>query len=148
MYGARAANGVILVTTKKGKLGAPSISYNGQFGLTDAVSTPKMLSAYNYGRLWNAVKAADPTNFSSLNMTKDLYQADELEAMKGLNYDLLDKYWETGFTQKHSLNISGATERASYFAGVSYFSQDGNLGNIDYNRFNYRAGVDVKISKW
>ena len=148
VYGARAANGVILVTTKKGKLGAPTISYNGQFGLTDAVSTPKMLSAYNYGRLWNAVKAADPTSFSSLNTTKDLYQADELEAMKGLNYDLLDKYWETGFTQKHSLNISGATEKASYFAGVSYFSQDGNLGNIDYNRFNYRAGVDVKISKW
>lgn len=148
VYGARAANGVILVTTKKGKLGAPTISYNGQFGLTDAVSTPKMLNAYNYGRLWNAVKAADPTSFSSLNTTKDLYQADELEAMKGLNYDLLDKYWETGFTQKHSLNISGATEKASYFAGVSYFSQDGNLGNIDYNRFNYRAGVDVKISRW
>ena len=47
VYGARAANGVILVTTKKGKLGAPTISYNGQFGLTDAVSTPKMLNAYN-----------------------------------------------------------------------------------------------------
>ncbi len=147
VYGARGANGVILVTTKKGQLGAPRISYNGSFGFTDAVATPKMLNSYEYGRLWNAVQAADPTN-TSLNHTTDLFQADELEAMKNLNYNLLDKYWKTGVTQKHGVNISGASERASYFAGVSYFDQDGNLGKLDYNRWNYRAGVDVKISKW
>ena len=147
VYGARAANGVILVTTKKGKLGAPRISYSGTFGFTDAVSHPKMLSAYDYGRLYNAVAAADPKN-TSLNHLTGLYQADELEAMKGLNYNLLDKYWETGFTMKHSVNISGATEKASYFASLSYFDQDGNLGNLDYNRWNFRAGVDVKVSKW
>ena len=147
VYGARAANGVILVTTKKGKLGAPQISYGGSFGITDEVSRPKMLSAYQYGKLWNAVKGADPTN-TTLNSLRDLYQMDELNAMKGLNYDLLDKYWKTGWTQKHSINISGATEKASYFASISYFDQDGNLGELDYNRWNYRAGVDVKISKW
>ena len=142
VYGARAANGVILVTTKKGKLGAPQISYGGSFGITDEVSRPKMLSAYQYGKLWNAVKGADPTN-TTLNSLRDLYQMDELNAMKGLNYDLLDKYWKTGWTQKHSINISGATEKASYFASISYFDQDGNLGELDYNRWNYRAGVDV-----
>ncbi|MDD7692400.1 MAG: TonB-dependent receptor [Prevotella sp.] len=147
VYGARAANGVILVTTKKGKLGAPRISYNGTFGITDAVSHPKMLSAYNYGRLYNAVAAADPT-VTSLNNKTGLFQADELEAMKNLNYDLLDKYWDTGFTMQHSVNVSGATEKASYFAGISYFEQDGNLGNLDYDRWNYRAGVDVKISQY
>lgn len=147
VYGARAANGVILVTTKKGKLGAPRISYAGNFGFTDEIARPKMLSAYNYGRLYNIMAKADPTNLS-LNNTIDLFQADELEAMKGLNYDLLDKYWDTGITQRHSVNISGATEKASYFAGISYFDQEGNLGNLNYNRWNYRAGVDVKISKW
>lgn len=147
VYGARAANGVILVTTKKGKIGAPRISYSGTFGFTDAVSHPKMLSSYEYGRLYNAVAAADPTN-TSLNHKTELYQADELNAMRALNYDLLDKYWDTGFTMKHSVNISGATERASYFAGISYFDQDGNLGNLDYDRWNFRAGVDVKVSKW
>ncbi len=145
VYGSRAANGVILVTTKKGKMGAPSISYSGTFGFTNEVSRPKMLNAYDYGRLFNAVTAADPTN-TSLNHTTALFQADELEAMKGLNYDLLDKYWETGFTQRHAINISGATDKVSYFAGVSYFKQDGNLGKLDYDRWNYRAGVDVKIS--
>lgn len=147
VYGARAANGVILVTTKKGKIGAPRISYSGTFGFTDAVSHPKMLSAYEYGRLYNAVAAADPTN-TDLNHLTDLYQLDELNAMRGLNYDLLDKYWDTGFTMKHSVNLSGATDKASYFASLSYFDQDGNLGNLDYNRWNYRAGVDVKVSKW
>lgn len=147
VYGARAANGVILVTTKKGKLGAPKISYSGTFGLTDAVSHPKMLSAYDYGRLYNAVTAADPKN-TSLNHTLNLYQADELQAMKGLNYDLLDKYWKTAFTMQHSVNVTGATEKVNYFAGISYFDQDGNLGNLDYNRWNYRAGVDVKLTKY
>ena len=148
VYGARAANGVILVTTKKGKIGAPRISYSGTFGFTDAVSHPKMLSAYEYGRLYNAVAAADPTKFSTLNRLTGLYQYDELQAMRGLDYDLLDKYWETGFTMKHSVNLSGATERASYFGSLSYFDQDGNLGHLDYNRWNFRAGIDVKVSKW
>lgn len=147
VYGARAANGVILVTTKKGKLGAPKISYSGQFGLTDAVSHPKMLSAYNYGRLYNAIAAADPKN-TTLNLRTDLFQADEIEAMKSLNYNLLDKYWDTGFTQKHSVNVSGASDKANYYANMGYFKQDGNLGNMEYDRWNYRAGVDLHISKW
>jgi len=147
VYGARAANGVILVTTKKGKMGAPSISYSGTFGFTDEVARPKMLDSYQYGRLYNAIAAADPTN-TSLNKTTALYQADELEAMKALNYDLLDKYWKTGFTMRHAVNVSGATEKVNYFAGVSYFKQDGNLGKLDYDRWNYRAGVDVKINDY
>ena len=147
VYGARAANGVILVTMKKGKIGEPNISYSGTFGFTDEISRPKMLSAYNYGRLYNAMKAADPTN-TSLNHTTELFQLDELEAMKSLNYDLLDKYWETGTTMKHSINVSGATERLNGFANIAYFDQDGNLGRLDYDRWNFRAGVDVKVSKW
>ncbi len=147
VYGARAANGVILVTTKKGKVGAPRISYSGTVGFTDEVSRPKMLNAYEYGRLYNAVAAADPTS-TTLNNKTDLYQADELEAMKALNYDLLDKYWKTSFTMKHNVNLSGASDRANYFASVSLYDQDGNLGKLDYNRWNYRAGVDVKVSQW
>ena len=148
VYGARAANGVILVTTKKGKMGAPSISYSGSFGWTDAVAHPTMLSAYDHGRLYNISAAALDIRKNSLNPLTDLYQTDELEAMKGLNYDLIDKYWSTGFTQRHAVNVSGATEKVNYFAGISYFDQEGNLGKMDYNRWNYRAGVDVKINQW
>ena len=146
-YGSRAANGVILVTTKKGKLGAPRISYSGTFGYTDAVGTPKMLNAYDYGRLWNIVKMGNITD-TDINTRYDLFQSDELQAMKSLDYNLLDDYWEAALTQQHSVNLSGATDQASYFASVSYFDQEGNLGKLDYNRWNFRAGTDLKIGKW
>ncbi len=146
VYGSRAANGVILVTTKRGKTGAPQISYSGTIGIADTFSHPKMLNAYNYGRLYNAVIAADPKN-TQLNNQYDLFQADELQAMKGLNYDLLDQYWSSAVTHKHALNVSGATEKANYFAGISYFNQDGNLSKLDYDRWSYRAGIEVQIGK-
>ena len=148
VYGTRAANGVILVTTKRGKIGAPKISYSGNFGFADEVSRAKMLNSYEYGRLWNAVKAADPTKMSSLNKKLDLFQYDELQAMRDVNYDLLDKNWKTAVTQQHSVNLSGATEKANYFAGIGYFKQDGNIGKLDYDRWNYRAGADLKIGDW
>ncbi|MDO4758699.1 MAG: TonB-dependent receptor [Rikenellaceae bacterium] len=148
IYGARAANGVILVTTKKGKQGAPQISYSGSVGIADQ-SAPKMLNAYDYGRLYNIMRTADDQSISTnMNNTTDLFQLDELAAMKKLNYNLLDEYWETAVKQKHSLNITGATEKANYFAGISYFNQDGNLGNYMDERWNYRAGVDVRVNKW
>ncbi len=148
VYGSRSAQGVILVRTKRGKEGAPKISYSGQFGVADEISRPKMLSAYDYGKLWNAVKGADdPKNPEKPNNLTDYFQADELAAMKNLNYDLLNREWRAGLTQKHSINISGGSERANYFAGVAYNTQGGNIGKLDYARWNYRAGLDAKISK-
>lgn len=149
VYGARSANGVILVTTKRGQVGKPKISYSGQFGYVDEVKRAKMLNSYDYGKIWNGVQAASKSNSDfDEDLQKRLFQADELEAMKSLNYDVLDDEWSASFSQKHSVNMSGGAENANYFAGISYNSQDGNLGKIDYERWNYRAGVDLKVSKW
>lgn len=148
VYGVRAAQGVILIKTKRGKVGEPKISYQGQFGFTDAVSKPKMLSAYDYGVLWNATSKGGDRNVTDFNESRELFQYEELQAMKKLNYDLLDDEWSAGFTQRHSVNISGGTEKATYFGSVSYFNQDGNIGKLDYDRWNYRAGMDTKIGKW
>lgn len=71
----------------------PKISYSGQFGYTDEIARPKMLSAYDYGVIWNGVRAAGTTSENSMDLRTDLFQADELEAMKSLNYDLLDREW-------------------------------------------------------
>ncbi|KAA6349503.1 TonB-dependent receptor SusC [termite gut metagenome] len=146
IYGSRSATGVIFVKTKRGQISKPKISYNGQFGYTDEFYRSKMMDSYNFGRTWNAIRTADPTG--TYDKRKDLFQADELAAMQTLNYDLLDKYWSSGLTQKHAINVSGGSESATYFASISYITQDGNLGKIDYNRWNYRAGVDAKINKW
>ena len=150
VYGARAAYGVILVKTKRGKVGTPSISYNGQFGFTDALKLPKMLSAYDYGRIYNAARAAgtSTSDTESDNLRTQYFQTDELDTMRGLNYDLVDKEWSAAWTQRHSLNINGGTDKATYFAGASYFSQEGNMGHLDYDRWNFRAGVNANIGKW
>lgn len=150
VYGARAAYGVVLVKTKQGKVGAPKISYSGQFGYTDALMLPKMLNTYDYGRIYNAARAANTAtkDQESDDLRVQLFQSDELEAMKGMNYNLLDKEWSAALTQRHSVNISGGTEKATYFGGVSYYQQEGNIGRLDYNRWNYRAGVNANISKW
>jgi len=144
IYGARSAQGVILVKTKRGKEGAPNISYSGQFGVADKISDTKMLSAYDYGKIWNAVRAADDK--TTWDSRKDIFQADELAAMKNLNYNLLANEWKAALTEKHSLNISGGTDKANYFGGFSYNSQNGNIGNLDYSRWNYRAGFDAKVN--
>ncbi|NDV64064.1 TonB-dependent receptor [Bacteroides sp. 224] len=147
IYGAQGAYGVILVKTKRGKVSVPQISYSGQFGFTDALFKPKMMSAYDYGRTWNGYKGT-PNGDNEEILAKSIFQADELETMKSLNYDLLDNEWSSALTQRHSININGGTEKATYFAGVSYNTQDGNLGKLDYERWNYRAGVNVNLNKW
>lgn len=150
VYGARAAYGVVLVKTKQGKVGAPKISYSGQFGYTDALMLPKMLNAFDYGRVYNAARAANTAtkDQESDDLRVQLFQSDELEAMRGMNYNLLDKEWSAALTQRHSINVGGGTEKATYFGGVSYYQQEGNIGRLDYNRWNYRAGVNANVSKW
>ena len=135
VYGARAAYGVILVKTKRGKVGTPSISYTGQFGFTDALKKPKMLSAYDYGRIYNAARVAGTSTGESEsdNRRTQYFQADELEAMRGLNYDLLDDEWSAAWTQRHSFSINGGTEKATYFVK---FNVDGLLRGDYQSRMN------------
>ena len=120
VYGARAANGVILVKTKRGQNSAPKVSYSGQFGWTGRVKSTKMVNAYDYARLYNGVVGAMPTGSKVNNYDRltDVFQLDELNAMAGMDYDLVDKYWKTAFTHKHSVNVSGGSDRATYFASI------------------------------
>lgn len=150
VYGAYGAYGVILVKTKRGQQGTPKISYNGQFGFTDAIQHANMMNAYDYGLIYNAARASNTSQKESAADDKllDYFQADELNAMKNLNYKLLDRYWSPSLTQRHSINVSGGNEKATYFAGVSYYTEDGNIGKLDYNRWNYRAGLQAYVSKW
>ncbi len=147
VYGAQGAYGVILVKTKRGEKGAPRISYSGQFGFTDALQIPKMMDAYNYGKIWNAYQGTTTTQQDETTM-KDYFQYDELEAMKNLDYNPLADEWSVALAQRHSLNISGGSDHATYFASVSYNTQDGNVGKLDYERWNFRAGINTNIGKW
>ncbi len=149
IYGAYGAYGVILVKTKRGKAGKPRISYQTQLGYVNAIKHADMLDGYNYGRIYNAAKAANALQQNkTVDRQLDFFQADELEEMRNTNYNLLDKYWSGSLSQRHSINVNGGNEKATYFAGVTYQTQDGNIGKLNYDRWNYRAGITAKIGKF
>ncbi|WP_300598229.1 SusC/RagA family TonB-linked outer membrane protein [Niabella sp.] len=139
IYGARASQGAIIVKTKRGKIGAPKISYAGKFETNDAVSFGKVMNAYEYGVFANRFGR------NSGWTTNKLFDDAELEKMKSLNYDWLNAAWKPGSAMQHSLDVSGGSERATYFAGAAYYTQKPNMGSQDYNKWSFRSGVDVKV---
>ncbi len=143
IYGTRASQGAIVVKTKRGKVGAPRISYSGRFQTNDAVSHSKVMNAREYGIFSNRMQrglgntvTGNPNNF---------FSDDELAAMGTLNYDWLANDWRRANSMQHSLNVSGGSDRATYFAGGSYYTQGANLGSQDFNRWTFRSGTDVKV---
>ena len=147
IYGAQGAYGVVLVKTKHGQISAPKISYSGNVGFTNRLYTPKMMNSYQWGTTWNAyMRATDDAN--SETKMKDYFQSDELQAMRSLNYQPLDDEWGAALTHKHTITVDGGSEKATYFAGLTYNTQDGNVGRLDYNRWNYRAGTSVNITRY
>ncbi|MGE4587419.1 MAG: SusC/RagA family TonB-linked outer membrane protein, partial [Mangrovibacterium sp.] len=143
IYGARASQGAIIVKTKRGKIGRARIHYSGQLSFNDAISHSKTMSAYDFGVWHNRFLKADNRDSDG----KNLFSSKELEEMKDLNYDWLDKAWSGATQQRHSLSMSGGNEKATYYAGVTYFTQGANLGSQDYDKWNFRTGVDVQISR-
>ncbi|OOV18185.1 SusC/RagA family TonB-linked outer membrane protein [Flavobacterium sp. LM4] len=144
IYGSRASQGAIIVKTKRGKAGVTKFNYISQFAVNDAVSHSKTMNSYQYGLWANRFMIAD--NRAGTN-NSSLFSADELEQMKSLNYDWLDKAWKPAIQQKHALTVSGGNDKATYFAGANYFTQGANLGEQKYDKWNFRTGMTAKVSK-
>ena len=140
IYGSRASQGAIVVKTKRGKVGAPRLSYSGKFQTNDAVSHGKVMNARQYGEFANRFGTA-----MGWNPQTQLYSQAELARMDSLNYDWLANDWRAAGAMQHSLDVSGGSDRATYFTGVSYYTQGANLGSQDFTRWTYRAGTDVKV---
>ncbi len=145
IYGARSSQGAVLVKTKRGQEGKPKISISSQIGYSDEVQRAEMLSAYEYGVFYNQYMGPSGKNVTSSPVTS-FFQADELETMKSLNYNWLEDAWKASTTSKYNVGLSGGGNQATYFTGISYLTQNGNLGTLDYSRWNYRAGADIKIA--
>ncbi|GAB6122930.1 SusC/RagA family TonB-linked outer membrane protein [Dysgonomonas termitidis] len=146
IYGARASNGVILIKTKRGAIGSPQISYSAKLDFSDAVSHVKMMNAYDVGILTNRMFRQTFAN-GGKDYTGFSYSEDELNKMKSMNYDWLGEAWDSSFSHRHSLNVSGGSEKATYFAGLSYQDQGTNLGSLqDYNKWTFRTGTEIKVA--
>lgn len=147
VYGVQGGNGVVLITTRKGKKGVPTLTYSNQFTSTTFTSYPDFLTSSQY---------AEVLNEGLLNANQAPFYSDaEVEAFRTgsdpINYPNTDwkglviKDW--GFQQRHNLNLSGGSEKVSYFVSAGYLSQGSNYTEdvLSFQQQNIRSSIDANI---
>ncbi len=145
IYGSKASNGVILITTKRGKTGKPRISYNGYVGFQKPTEMIDRISSYDYARLFNEAAIAEGL---TPRFTDDDLQKfrDGSSPYTHPNTDWYDEAYRTGVQHSHNVNVSGGTENAKYMGSVGYLGQTGILPNADRQQFNARTNLDLKLN--
>ncbi|MCC8423708.1 TonB-dependent receptor [Mucilaginibacter sp. UR6-11] len=138
IYGSRAANGVVVITTKKGKKGNVKANYDGWVGSTSTYNLPKVLNAEQYVTIKNEALV----NAGSAPGYKLQYRADG---------SLIDTRWydyayHTGISHNHNLNFSGGTDKTSYFVSLGYSNQQGILVQNTFERKVGRVNIDQKLT--
>ena len=151
IYGARAANGVVLVTTKQGKAGKMSISYDGYYGQQYMIKKPDLLNAKQYiqiqeERAFNT--GVPPYNWNKL-LPEGMY--DDIMSGKWTGSDWVQAFYNKGaVTDGHAINLSGGNEMSKFSMGYSYAKQDGIFGEAvqsNYTRNTFRINSDHVVLK-
>ena len=160
VFGVRGANGVVLVTTRRGVSGKPVISLNSSFGLTQALRNLKGVDSYTYATLYNEAQLSDNPSLTESQLgfspfVIDMFRTNE-DPIMFPNVDWNDYLFKNlAWQTQHNLTLSGGGERFRYFVSLGYLLQDGMLKqlgesydpNYQYKRFNYRSNVDIDITK-
>ncbi len=158
IYGSRAANGVMLVTTKKGKLGKAKIVYDGWVGWTDAFNVFDVLKAQDYVNLKNeAVKNANyqiPASglVPGLGLVSPA-PGQPIFFMDNINGQPVDTRWtdyiyQKGIQHSHNISVSGANEGTRYFFSANFTKQNGILQTNTFDRKQIRLNLDQKVNNW
>lgn len=145
-YGSRGANGVILITTKRGKEGKPTISYKTYYGVSRPTRLPEFCSSADYAKMFNE---------ASRNEGKvEPFTTDDISKFEsGTNPDYPNTNWWNEIIQKdplqtqHSLSISGAKENINYYLSLGAFRQDGYFDKANFRKYNIRANIDANVTK-
>lgn len=148
IYGSRAANGVIIVTTKRGQAGKPVINITATHGYEEPTVVPETLDAYQSASIINKrleLQEQRQAGFVASNDSK-YYTPDELDYFRENSWDLIDQTYRNPLTTRVSLNVGGGSERVNYFVGGSFFNGTGTFDNLSFQRYNLRARVDANIS--
>lgn len=145
IYGSKAANGVVLITTKRGKTGQTKISYSGYLSFQNATNMIERMGSYEYASLLNQALEAE-------GMSKR-FNDTELQKFKDGNdplypdTDWYDLAYKTGVQHRHNVNINGGSENVKYMASLGYLNQTGILPNAGREQFNARTNLDMKINR-
>ncbi len=148
VYGARAANGVILVQTKKGNEGKVNINYRGQYNLQQATQLPEFLDAYDSALLFNRAVENTP------GTTVEPYTPEQLEMIRTnsapnlyANEDYLSYLSNTGWSTTHSVSVSGGNKAVRYYLSTGYADNKGLYSGVGRNRLNYMGKIDAELAK-
>lgn len=150
IYGSRAANGVILVTTKNGNTGAMKIDYNGYLSIENIRRPYEVLS--NYADHMSAVNQAFTNSGKPRQFSDDiiaLWRNNENNPDYWLypNTNAFDMY-KTGISQQHNLSASGGSEKITFYTSFNYLNNPGILENTGYERYSIRLNLDAKLKNW
>ena len=146
IYGVQAANGVILITTKKGKTGKTTVSYNATFSWSSLLAKLDLVDAYGYAYLYNEAYLNDHPGAAKpfSDETVEKYRTGELASTDWYKEALTG----SGFEHQHNLSLSGGNDKTTYNMYLGYLSQDGVTKDIDYNRINARMNITSQINKY
>jgi len=147
VYGARAANGVILITTKRGKIGKPQFGYTGNFTWTSPGKRAETLDGYNYALMQNETAINNGLAVQYSDAVLDTIKR-QLSPYKFANTNWLDLLiGKPELVQNHSLNVRGGTEAVKYFISGTYTDQQGMFSGNSYQRYTLQNNFDITLSK-
>lgn len=163
LYGSRAANGVVIITTKSGKSGNGHLNFNAQLGVSTTPKQYEMMNSTEYFKMvYDAYRAAGASVASANSKTISKItsnpfnvaqpfdaQGNLVEGAKVIiNTDWQKEVLSPGYTQDYSLSYSGGSDKVSYFVSGGYFDQKGTAPTARYTRYSGKATVDAQVNEW
>ena len=148
IFGVKGANGVVLVTTKRGKAGQLTASYAFNYGFSQVTRLPDALGSFEYATLYNEAKLNDNPN------AEPEFSLDRLEAFRnGTDLDANPNTDWMGLVlgghaprMQHNLSLSGGGDKTRYFTSLGYLDEDGLYNTLNYKRYNVRSNVDIQAT--
>lgn len=148
IYGSRGTNGVIMITTKRGVSGKPSIEYNGYAGFKAAINKPDFMNGDEWVQFAREYRRA--VNGNQYVPDEQIFtDPSELKAVQDHNYfDWYKAISETPVQTSHSLSATGGTDNVKYTIGAAYYNESGMVKPEEYTRYNFRASMDIKANQY
>jgi len=142
IYGAQGANGVILITTKRGKAGEAKFSYDGYVGVNNQGKRLKMMNLRDYAEFAGSVGKEYDTGYGS----NDVEFGDPSLLGAGTNWQ--DAIFQQALIQSHQISAQGGTDKVKYYVSGGYMGQQGTIIGTDFKRFSFRTNLDAELKKW
>ena len=145
VYGSRANNGVVLITTKKGEKGKTKVTYRGQTGIQQAFNLTKMVNTKDYITIYNEA-ATNDNAFLPESLQRGLITT--ADAAKFANVNYVKELLQPAPINSHEISLSGGNETSNFLISTSLFDQNGIIKGSGYSRGTLRANVNTEASKW